>query len=340
MRYQAKHSSCPCIILPVHRKPLAATYASIANFLSILPSSGYEKEWLLNNLMIPLYVEEPETGPQYRFSEPLYRDCCFMKHHEFYRYRDMTPEQFLEFLYQALLHHTYIVARTNERYIPHTLVYQIADLSHRQLVYGMDWEKEIIYLMLHTNHRQYRSVSVSFSDFLQGFQALTEFKPLRLIRIQHSVPYSILWHNIACDFQVYLEGRIVPHEGKNVYFGIAAARQLMDYLHSVAAGKIELDIRMISAYVDHKQAVFRKLELLEEQGVGEGAKLAQAFRPIVELAEISQFRLLHYLSTPLLSDLESTVQHISAVCAMEEKLYPQFVRHVERKILKNTGSIS
>lgn len=336
MLYQIKEQKyIPRIMLPICSNPFVSTFGSIANFLSILPCSNYEKEWLLSNLMLPLYVVEPETGPQYRFSDALYRDCCFMEHHEFYHYRDMTSEQMLIFLNQLLIHHTYIVVRTNERYIPHTPAYQRFDHSHRQMVYGMDWDQKLIYLMLHNQRRKYVSVSVTFEEFCAGFESLGEFKPLRLIRVNQS-PYPIRWINIACDFQVYLEGRITQFEGKDVCFGIAAARSLMAYLEEVASGNINLDIRMISAYVDHKWAVLRKLELLEEQAVGEARSLTKEFQPVMEMAELSQNKLLHYQETAERSDLEDSVRYIDEICRMEKEFYPYFVQQVEQHIIKHS----
>ena len=320
------------IVLPIEKNPLISTYANIANFFSLLSLSPYQNEWIFSNLMLPLYVVEDSTGPQYRFTDALYRDCCLMDHEEYFGYMNLSFGEKIQFIKRKLENHYYVVVRSDEMYIPNSVGYRNCSYPHRQMVYGIDTKKQELYVMMHNNRRKYVAQTITFQDFERASSALKgEQPPYRLIRINGN-SYSLRWMNVACDFQVYLEEKVEIVDGKTVYYGIAASEQLRNSLRLMEKGQIPRDIRLFSTLRDHKLVVQKKLYLLQEQRVELDPEM---FAPVLAQAELCQNLFLRYIVTRDEMNLTKIEKYMLEIEKMEKKLYPIFVKSIEKYILDN-----
>lgn len=72
----------------------------------------------------------------------------------------------------------YVSLHLNEEYIPNKWAYNYKDFEHESLIYGLDDEKEVLYLMGFNKTQTFEPCTLSYSIFLSSYNNVFYSKEL------------------------------------------------------------------------------------------------------------------------------------------------------------------
>ena len=92
----------------------------------------------------------------------------------------------LDFIHFCLNKDIYVSLHLNEKYIPDKWAYNYKDFEHESLIYGLDDEKEILYLMGFNKTQTFEPYTLSYSIFLSSYNNV--FYSKELIMMTFTIP--------------------------------------------------------------------------------------------------------------------------------------------------------
>ncbi|MDR2043237.1 MAG: hypothetical protein LBQ15_02510 [Clostridium sp.] len=224
----------------------------------------------------------------------------------------------------------------DEYYVPDRQAYKNHHFEHDALIYGYDFEKNVIHILGYDDKGKYQKGSLDLAEFLDAFQTEDTllkqvwlkkegytFDRKRLLRMLAEYAYSVdirkdLGFYVDIDEKSFFRNKYERHPnilfGMDIYHGFT---QLLDYAQKTDS---VLDARAFCTLYEHKKCMIRRLETLRKYYRIDLAAEIRIYQELEELTHGMLYSTIKYRFTKRASILDSirgnldTVKELEASC--------------------------
>lgn len=168
----------------------------------------------------------------------------------------------------ALLKGQYVTLELNERYVPNTWAYENVSFEHENLIYGIDEQAQVIYLMGYDKHQIFSPYTLSYSEFLDAFNHVTCDGEITLLSFEiPQLPLTLNKATILTFCKEYLSGtnstyrEILTHDCIDWVFGIQIYDVLLQNVSLLG------DKKIVYLLYEHKHLMKERVKYLSEKGL-------------------------------------------------------------------------
>ena len=310
-------------ILPINNQPLVSSLSNYADFFAVASLHKGFNNWIVSHYSNVVFAKKKQL--EFGFDDSLYDACPLCEYDVHSLAYPIEPQQFSLCIKQLIRQGFYVIIETNQIAVPGTLWYRRTNYMHRCLYYGFSEEQELFFLKTYLINRKYESSTISFDSFVNStfVDGLKLAAPIHTIKLSnHSI--SINKNHILKGHTCYFHSTGLLQENvKSVYtFGLSATKSFHDIIEA-AQERVQLDVRPVSLFYDHKVVQWYKIKLYFELGFIKESKIQDYYGQIV--AKTHHFLVL-YIKMTVNPEDEQVYKYLhdllDSIVELEKKVYP------------------
>ncbi|MWC31171.1 hypothetical protein [Paenibacillus sp. MMS18-CY102] len=340
-------------ILPINQTPILNCRMHYAFMLAIITTMDNHEPWLFSNF-INLQCNKAETisdlNNELRFCKsdsPIYYsamiDLEVMKAPTF----NKLNCSILNVVRNAIADKKYVYMFANKFHIPMSPFYQEVSVTQDLLVYGVDEEKGIYYILCYNKNKQFTTIEVSFADmelavqhseyafwnntmyFIQCPDASFEFR----VRVTE-VDMDLLLQELIDYKESTCRSEVVKQNLNTDYydFGISIYEMIKGYIAYMHANYEHFDpLIALTTLWEHKKLMHARVRYLKEkQLIDAPSRLVEEFEQLESKAAALRniaikMKLLNRL------DLEKLYALVDEIRELEVKALSELIKRIEEK---------
>lgn len=242
--------------------------------------------------------------------------------------------EIVEFVRVVLKRNHYLSLHLNEKYVPGKWAYEVKDFEHRSLVYGIDDDKEQIYLMGYNKTQTFEPYKLSFDEFSLAYKNVSEHRELEVLAYQiPELPYKMSKDTIIGYLKEYLSGTnstyhdALTFDKINWVFGISIYDTLFEYVERLKDKKITY---LIS---EHKMLMKERVCYLYRRNLLKNSNYEELYKMALDIEEMSQALLLLCIKFKMTSKdkyIETIRKHLSEMKAADICFVEKFIEYLNQ----------